>query len=640
LFIFYVKRKGTRGHVHLAILAWFELLETAMSRKKQIWVIVLFVAVHAGISGMSSARADWQNEYDRLRAKIEKEENEPHHGGSASKNLDEYITWLGIKADDRSKARELAGKAQLEGSPYWQNKFIDLAELAQDSGNSTLWTGAFIFMRVETKGAKGPGDSWEDAVFKAGPSVGHRLFEGAADNGFDKEIVRDYARCLMRFANGDVEEGYTGIYEGRRSEIGHFDQDGIFVLPTRNFDVTCERRDEFTTVEEGEPKLPADIAMEMVDEIREQCEWYKLQGEYDDATDLMQQYLQEKKVLCDLPPNKGHYFFLHLAEEYELPKAEEHIDGFYATIYGKVEIEAEKGRKPAVGAKVTARAPKDKDAPKNRREWTTTADEDGKYRMDGVILHKDCSPFEITAKYRDIEEETEYVGPLEEPDPYHEYEKDILIKAVWEGTIESTFETGSKGDESLISSILLDKGEFKGKTNWKMDVVFKLDRGNKRVKIYGFKSARFRFFDEVKGELELEEKGRKVTISGTDETKVRGRALSPSECNLELIIDLEKKKYKIEGLLRVANIPSEGEGRLKIDVEKIQRDERDSEEGMEEYTEQVFIEGRFLEESPVVLEGTVDEIEETPLEFREFLRDIAGEVSGKIRWKLERKGEH
>ena len=78
-------------------------------------------------------------------------------------------------------------------------------------------------MRVETKGAKGPGDSWEDAVFKAGPSVGHRLFEGAADNGFDKEIVRDYARCLMRFANGDVEDGYTGIYEGRRSEIGHFE---------------------------------------------------------------------------------------------------------------------------------------------------------------------------------------------------------------------------------------------------------------------------------------------------------------------------------------------------------------------------------------------------------------------------------
>lgn len=387
-------------------------------------VFVLLLAVFASVAGLSSGAEDWQKEYDQLKAKIEREEGEPR---ASPKNINEYRKWMRINAVDRNKATELAGKAQLSGNPYWQNKFLDLKELAQDSGNATLWRGGFVFMRVETKGAGGRGDSWKSAVFKAGPEVGQKLFRWAGQYGFDREIIRDYARCLMRFANGDVEEGDHGLYEGRRSEIGHLDEDGILVPPERDFNVTCERRDAFTTIEEGEPKVPADIAMEMVDEIREQCKWYNLQGEYDDSTDLMEQYLQEKKVLCDLPHDKGHYFFLKLAEKYDLPKAEEHIDGFYATIYGKVEIETVEGRKTASGAKVTVKAPKDKDAPKNRREWTTIADEDGKYRMKEVILHRDCSPFEITAEYKDCKEEKTFVGPLEEPDSSFEYKKNLVI---------------------------------------------------------------------------------------------------------------------------------------------------------------------------------------------------------------------
>lgn len=391
---------------------------------RRIWIIILLLALIVAIPCPSSGTEDWQKEYEQLKAKIEREEGEPR---ASPKNLGEYIRWMRIKAADRNKATELTGKAQLSGNPYWQNKFLDLKELAQDSGNSTLWTGGYVFMRVETKGAGGRGDNWKDAVFKAGPDVGQRLFRSAEQDGFDKEIIRDYASCLMRFANGDVEEGDIGLYEGRRSEIGHLDQDGVLVPPKRDFDVSCERRDAFTTIEEGEPREHADTAMEWVNEIRDLCKWYKLQGEYDDSTDLMEKYLQEKKVLCDLPYDKGHYFFLKLADKYDLPKAEEHADGFYATIYGKVELDTMEGREPARGAKVIVRAPKDKDAPKNRREWTTTTDEDGKYKMKGAILHKNCSPFEITAEYKDCEEEKTFVGPLEEPDSSFEYKKNLVI---------------------------------------------------------------------------------------------------------------------------------------------------------------------------------------------------------------------
>ena len=213
------------------------------------------------------------------------------------------------------------------------------------------------------------------------------------------------------------------------------------------------------------------------------------------------------------------------------------------------------------------------------------------------------------------------------------------ISCDWKGTIESIFETRSTGDQSLISSILLDDGEFKGKTSWSMDVVFKLNRGNDRVKIYDLKSARFWFSDEVEGELELEEKSRKVTISGADKSQVRGRNLGRSECNLELVFDLESKTYRIEGFLQVGNIQSYGKGRLQANIEGLRVDEKDSEEGVDEYSEDIYIEGRYAGDFPWMLAGKIDEIEETPPEFQEFLEGIAGDVSSEIRWKLDRKGK-
>ena len=213
------------------------------------------------------------------------------------------------------------------------------------------------------------------------------------------------------------------------------------------------------------------------------------------------------------------------------------------------------------------------------------------------------------------------------------------ISCDWKGTIESIFEMRSTGDQSLISSILLDDGEFEGKTSWSMDVVFEFNRGNDRAKIYDLKSARFWFSDEVEGELELEEKSRKVTISVADKSQVRGRNLDRSECNLELVFDLKAKTYRIEGFLRVGNIQSYGKGRLQVNVEGLRVDKKDSEEGVDEYSEDIFIEGKYAGDIPWVLAGKIDEIEETPPEFQEFLEGIAGDVSSEIRWKLDRKGK-
>ena len=216
---------------------------------------------------------------------------------------------------------------------------------------------------------------------------------------------------------------------------------------------------------------------------------------------------------------------------------------------------------------------------------------------------------------------------------------DFEITCDWEGTIESNFKLSSSGGESLLTA-MMPKSEYQATTSWKLDVVFKLDRANERVKIYELKSARFDFSDRMESDAVMQKPGRKLQLKGKDEAVASGRRLSPSECHLELIIDLKKKSYKIEGILYVKNIRSTGDGRLIVDFGPIQHDEEEEEEGTTEYREEILIEEKFKEESPEKLEGIIDEQEELPPDFVEFTEALAGKTSGKIHWKLKRKGKH
>ncbi|UCE40544.1 MAG: hypothetical protein JSV17_13965 [Candidatus Aminicenantes bacterium] len=234
------------------------------------------------------------------------------------------------------------------------------------------------------------------------------------------------------------------------------------------------------------------------------------------------------------------------------------------------------------------------------------------------ILHEDVLPLSRTKKNKEISR--------------------IEIRCVWEGTIESWFRLSSVGDQSLITA-MMPKSKYQGTTNWKLDVVFKLDRGNERVKIYELESARFDFLDQLEAEIVMQKPERKLQLTGKDEAEASGRKLSASECDLELIIDLKKKTYKIEGVLHVENIKVTADGRLIVDFGPIQHDQTDKDEGATEYTEEILIERKFSEEIPEKLEGSIDEWKELPPDFVEFTEALAGKALGKIRWKLEWKGK-
>ena len=375
---------------------------------------------------------DWQKEYDRLKAKIEAERGEPEHDNCVSKVFDEYIHWMGVKAADRDHAQELAAMAGNKGNPYWSERFLDLVELAQDSGESTLWMADYLFLRIRFKGS-GPGaDSWDDAVFKA-DYYGKRLFLRAQELGFDAEYIRESVRCLMRFALGDVEMSkYKALYEGRKVVHGtEYDAEGNLIMPDYDFvDITCLPRSHFHLESEGRQRAPVDKGLGWVEQIREICEWFELEEEYIEGTDMMDQFLQ--RFLCDDRFNQGQKlrWYLGLAQKHKLKKSEEYILGFFGTVHGKVEVQEGARLQAAAGAEVQIT-----DKPDTLK---TKANDNGRYIIEKAPLHCKCSPYPISAEYDGDRVESQYEGPLEKPMPSMRLKKDFLIPGSqheWYGTL-------------------------------------------------------------------------------------------------------------------------------------------------------------------------------------------------------------
>jgi hypothetical protein len=151
----------------------------------------------------------------------------------------------------------------------------------------------------------------------------------------------------------------------------------------------------------------------------------------------MNRYLKDALCLLD----KGHKWYVGLAEQYELGDAKKYIEGFYATVHGTVELKTSKGRKPARGATVTIRDPHDGTI------WKAVTNNQGQYEISKVILHDRCSPFDIAAEWKGSRSEKTYTGPLEKPDPGRRHKVDLLLEPSISGKIrfEHTISAKTKG---------------------------------------------------------------------------------------------------------------------------------------------------------------------------------------------------
>ena len=586
------------------------------------------------LSSVVKAQANFETEYNRLKSKIESELNQPP---ASNNDLDLYLSWMVIKAKDRDECEKLSYKAGKDGNPYWERKFFELSDEADNSGEDTKLSAMFKLMHIDDR--FGNPEGWAQTCYRAGPHVGQRIYNSAVGNGYITDDIRERARCMMRYATNDLEANW--LYANHDAFLGHYDNEGLQVGPEGDFSSTCMRRGEFTTTNQGDPFQPADKAMKMVDEVREICKFYGLDPEFNDATDLMVQYIKEKKVLC-LIPEEGHQWYMDLAQEYELDKAKEYMEGFYATIKGRIEKEKDGEKQPVPNAEVRFLAPDD------NRTWTVQSDQDGNYRIEDVILHKSCSPFILSARGEGCDKEEEVQGPLEEPDKSFELEKNLVLDCEdkgFSGTI-SMYETMGAGEDQSLLAALTPGGEYNISKNWIIDLSFIPVEMNSKLLNYKIERATLMSFSDEYAQtmFRMEREGRRIEGRARESAEANGRSLSAAECDLRLIIDTVSGKYWLKGEINVGGIEIKGTDEVDIKVKPINKEIDEEAEGTTGIDEEIEITGTFTTVNPGDLpedmKGTKDLFKDLPEEFREFMEDLGGAQTILMSWDLKRRNNH
>jgi len=359
---------------------------------------ILFVVISIWIGQAAAQRPpdEWQLLYNHCQYEFEQ-----HCGMMGSDDFDcarPFVKSLELFAGDRDRAKEYAQEALSEGNEYFANQFLNLMQRAMEAGDSRT-RDAHQCYPIRDNGEK---LYWGDLCLNWNPDA-PRVYEAAKRFQFHPSIVRD-----------DMREN---VAEALRQWI-----EGWGYLPS-----------DFWPLPGDLPNPQVAVMLDRAECVRDMANYFDLAAEYERATDTMTRYFED--ALCFT--NEGHQWYIDRAVEHDLKKAKEYAEGFYATVYGKVELKTPAGRRPADGAQVVITDPHD------GRKWTARTDGGGNYEIKGAILHSNCSPFDIRAEYHGDEVVDLYFGPLDDPDPGTRYKQNLVIersgKEVWTGrlTIDS-----------------------------------------------------------------------------------------------------------------------------------------------------------------------------------------------------------
>jgi hypothetical protein len=289
---------------------------------------------------------------------------------------------------------------------------MDLVEQAQSEGNGVLELASFL-LRVEDN--FGPID--RATLTMRAESDGRCLYDKARELKFDHNITRRQVKRMLEKALDDLDTGWSLRCE---EALGNPEYCG-WMYPDR----------------QRNPNPHCEIPLAEADKVRQLSPYFELEPEHQRADDLMNRYL--KDTLC-LLPDKGHIWYLELAEQYKLFAAKEYINGFYGTLKGRVWIEEGTSRRPADGAHVVVINPKD------FTKWETDTDSDGKYTIKKALLHahadekgrQRCPKFEISATWQNCRGDDTFEGPLMRPKPDEVFEKDATITCIKNGEAKGT----------------------------------------------------------------------------------------------------------------------------------------------------------------------------------------------------------
>jgi hypothetical protein len=178
--------------------------------------------------------------------------------------------------------------------------------------------------------------------------------------------------------------------------------------------------------------------------------------------------------------------------------------------------------------------------------------------------------------------------------------------------------------------------DVKGDESLKIDVVFKINRSNERVRVYELDKATAEYKYNLGGKEGM--KGDKGVIE-FGSPKYEGTAnkrLSPSDGKITLYLDLLKQTYTISGKVLLKDVPLLGKNKFLIDIGGVIRhEEEDKYDEKQDVDEEIEIEGKFKPEDKGVLKGSRNLISDEIKPFFDALKSLIGaETGGTISWDI------
>lgn len=204
------------------------------------------------------------------------------------------------------------------------------------------------------------------------------------------------------------------------------------------------------------------------------------------------------------------------------------------------------------------------------------------------------------------------------------------------GTIEIR-SRGTATDQGIatydfnLSDLVIDE-------SLKLNLVFKMDRGNERMRIYEIERAEVDFEHKISGKTGVETEAGMVKILVPQQGQLK-KELSKSDCDLMLYIDLKKRTYKITGEVIVSNIPFSSKEKVISKIAGTPPQVEDlSDEWTEDREEEIDIEGELNLEQKDVLEGRKS-FYGAPGEFVDWTKSFwkglfGGDIDGSISWDI------
>jgi hypothetical protein len=204
------------------------------------------------------------------------------------------------------------------------------------------------------------------------------------------------------------------------------------------------------------------------------------------------------------------------------------------------------------------------------------------------------------------------------------------------GTIEIR-SRGTATDEGIatygfnLTDVVIDE-------SLKLNLVFKMSRGNERVRVYEIERAEVDFEHKISGKTGVEAEAGMVKILVPQQGQLK-KELSKSDCDLTLYIDMKKQTYKITGEVIVSNIPFSSKEKVIGKIAGTPPQVEDlSDEWTEDREEEIDIEGELNLEQKDVLEGK-ESFYGAPGEFVDWTKSFwkglfGGDIDGSISWEI------